>query len=174
MTGTMLDVVVAGFLGFAVWRGWKRGLIRGVAKIVGLIVAAVAAALLHGPVAVVLRGVGVPAAYDDLAAAGAVFLGVMIGFRFAGNLMAKALRATKIGGLADAGIGALLSGIWALSVSTLVLLGVHLFDGSTAAKAIDSSTLASSIVEGAPDIAQAALDADIRTWLMRILRPDSS
>lgn len=173
MSGTMLDIVVAGFLGYTIWRGWKRGLVRGVAKIVGLIVATVAAALLHAPVASVLSGIGVPDAYDDVAAAGAVFVGVMIGFRFAGDLIAKTLRATKIGGLFDAGIGAALSGMWAVSLTALVLLGVHLFEGSAAARAIDDSSLAAAIVDGAPAFARAALDADLRVWLMEILRPSA-
>lgn len=171
MSGILLDVVIAGFLGLALWRGWRRGLVRGIAKILGLLVAAVAAAVLHAPVASVLASLGVPDAYDDLVAAGVVFLGVVIGFRFAGDLIARSLRVTKIGGLADSGMGAALSGIWALGLATLVLLGVSLFEDSAAADAVNASSLGSAIVEGAPSLARTAAGADLRGWLMEILRP---
>lgn len=169
-----MDVAVAGFLGFALWRGWKRGLVRAIAKVLGLIVATVAAALLHSPVASILAGLGVSDSYDDVLAAGIVFLGVIIGFRLAGDTIARALRFTKIGGLADAGIGAAISGIWALALVTLVLLGISLFEDSAAARAVEDSELASSIVEGAPDLIEAAADADLRRWLLEILRPEEA
>jgi uncharacterized membrane protein required for colicin V production len=171
VSGVVVDIAVAAFLGHAIWRGWSRGFVRGVAKLLGLLVAAVAAALLHGPVAALLGAFGVPERYDDLAAALVVFAGVLIGFRFAGDAIARLLRATKIGGLADRGAGAALSGIWALALTALVLLGISLFEGSAAARAVGDSTLGSSIVESAPEVAEGIADADLRGWLFEILRP---
>lgn len=174
MSGVLVDVAVAGFLGYALWRGSKRGLVRAITKILGLLVATVAAALLHSPVASMLEGLGVSDSYDDLFAAGLVFIGVVIGFRLAGDTIAKALRFTKIGGLADAGLGAAISGIWALSLATIILLGISLFEDSAAAKAVEESELASGIVDGAPGLVDAVSRADLRQWLLEILRPEEA
>lgn len=171
MSGVLVDVAVAGFVGYSIWRGWNRGFVRAVAKLLGLIVAAVAAALLHAPVAALLDGVGVSERYDDLAAAVVVFIGVIVGFRFAGDAIAKALRMTKIGGLVDRGAGAAISGGWALGLTALVLLGISLFEGSAAARAVNDSSLGSAIVDTAPDVARGIADADLRRWLFEILRP---
>ena len=173
MSGVAVDLVVAGFIGYSVWRGWSRGFVRAVAKLLGLLVATVAAAVLHAPVATLLNGVGVSERYDDLVAALIVFAGVIFGFRFAGDAIARMLRATKIGGLVDRGAGAAISGSWALALTTLVLLGVSLFDGSAAARAVADSSLGSVIVESAPDVADAIAGADMRGWLFEVLRPST-
>lgn len=171
MSGVLVDVAVAGFVGYSIWRGWTRGFVRAVAKVLGLLVASVAAALLHAPVAALLEGVGVSERADDLVAAVIVFVGVIVGFRFAGDAIAKALRMTKIGGLLDRGAGAAISGGWALALTALVLLGISLFEGSKAANAVADSSLGASIVETAPDVARGVADADLRRWLFEILRP---
>lgn len=171
MSAVWVDLVLAAFLGHAIWRGWQRGLVRGIAKILGLIVASVAAALLHAPIGALLGSVGVPDRFEDLAGALLVFAGVIIGFRFVGNSMAKALRFTKVGRLVDGGAGSALSGIWALSLSALVLMSVSLFEGSAAADAVAESSLGSSIVETAPEVASAVADADVRRWIFQILKP---
>lgn len=166
-----MDLAVAGFVGYSVWRGWTRGFVRAVAKLLGLLVATVAAALLHAPVAAVLGGIGVSERYDDLVAAVVVFVGVIVGFRFAGDAIAKMLRATKIGGVLDRAAGAVISGTWALALTTLVLLGISLFEGSAAAEAVADSSLGSAIVESAPEVGEWIADADLRGWLLEVLRP---
>lgn len=171
MSGVLVDVVVAGFVGYSIWRGWNRGLVRAIAKMLGLLVATVAAALLHAPVADVLSGLGVSERYDDLIAAVVVFLGVIIGFRFAGDAIARMLRATKIGGIVDRGAGAAITGSWALALTTLVLVGITLFEGSAAARAVNDSSLGSGIVETAPDVARWVGQADLRGWLIDVLKP---
>lgn len=173
MGGFLVDLAVAGFLGYSIWRGYKRGLIRAVAKIFGLIVAVVAAAVLHEPFGGVAGALGIPERYEDLAGAVLVFILVLVAFRFAGDALAKTFRTTKIGRLTDGGGGAALSGLWALSLTSLVLLGISLFDGSGPAEAVEESSLGSSIVETAPEVVDAALNADLRSWLFDILRPDA-
>ena len=171
MGSVLVDALVAGFLGVATWRGYKRGIVRAVTKVVGLVVASIAAALLHAPASGLAGAVGVSERWDDLAGAGIVFLAVVVGFRFAGDAIAKALRFTKIGSLVDAGGGAALSALWALVLITLVLTSLSLIESSSAAKAIRESSLGSAIVEAAPGV----LDADVGDgWDFLRPRPDSS
>jgi len=172
LSGFVVDLVVAAFVGHAIWRGWRRGLIRGAAKFLGLVVASAAAALLHEPGALVARAFGASDRHDDLVGAVLVFGGVVLGFHFVGNALARAFRTTRIGSLVDGGGGAAFAGIWALALTVLALTSMTLFPTSNAAAAVRDSTLGRGIVDIAPEVARAAAGADLRAWLADMLGPN--
>ena len=167
MSGVLVDAVVVGFIGYSTWRGWKRGLVRGVTKIMGLVAAALVAVVLRAPLAAMARSVGVPDGYDDLVGAGLAFVGILVAFRFFGDAISKALRTTKIGSLVDGGGGAALSGIWSFVLTAIVLVSISLFDSSPLAEAVENSEVGSAVVRAAPDLA----GADVRGFLQDLLRP---
>lgn len=162
----ILDLAVVAFIGFWVYRGLKRGLLASLAGLAGFVVAAFAAVFGFRIVARPLEAVlSLSTGVANLVGAIAIFLLVYVGFLVIGRLLTRALRWTKAGKL-NAAAGATLSGLWALSFVTAVLLAISIIPTPSAlANQLEGSTIGKGIVEEAPRWAQTVARTDLRRAL---------
>jgi uncharacterized membrane protein required for colicin V production len=162
----ILDLAVVAFIGFWVYRGLKRGLLASLAGLAGFVVAAFAAVFGFRIVARPLEAVlSLSSGVANLVGAIAIFLTVYVGFLVIGRLLTRALRWTKAGRL-NAAAGATVSGVWALSFVTAVLLAISIIPAPSAlATQLEGSTIGKGIVEEAPRWAQSVARTDLRRAL---------
>ncbi len=169
----IVDAIIVGFVGLAVWRGWRRGLLLAATGFVGFLIATIAAVWGYQVAAAPLRGLlKLSPGIANIVGAIVIFLLVSIGSLFVGRMLTRVVRITKWGTLNDAG-GAALSGFWALAWVTVVLLSLSVIPAPKAiASNIDRSTIARGIVEEAPTFTQNIARTDIRAMLSFFSRTD--
>lgn len=162
----IVDAAIVAGVGFFVWRGLRRGLIATLANFAGFLVAVAAAVFGYPVVAVPLRAAGLSDGVANLAGALVVFIGVMLGASFAARALTRAMRFTKWGAI-NAAAGGTLSGLWALSIVTVVLLATTVIPLSEGmASELEESAIARAIIEESP----AWMDTIARTDLRSMLR----
>lgn len=170
----IVDVLIVAFCGFFVWRGMRRGLVASLTGFVGFVAASAAAVFGYRPLSPVVRAMfHTSRGIADISAALVIFTAVTFAAWFAARSFTKLLRLTKWGVLNAAGGGAL-SGAWALSWVTVVLLAVNVLPAPNAvASTVKRSRLAGSIVREAPSFATRIARTDLRA-LLRSVFPQGS
>lgn len=167
----IVDAIIIAFVGFFAFRGWRRGLLNALTGFCGFIAATIAAVMGFGLLAAPLRSFLSPGV-ANIAAAIVIFVAVSVGFGFVGRMLTKVVRITKWGRLNDAG-GAALSGVWALSWVTVVLLAISVIPAPSAlADRIEKSSIASGIVREAPSFTLNLARTDMRDMLAFFARTD--
>jgi uncharacterized protein YkwD/uncharacterized membrane protein required for colicin V production len=169
----IVDAIIVGFIGFAAWRGWRRGLLLALTGFIGFIVAVAAAVFGYRLLAAPLRGVlKLSNGVSYIAGAVIIFIGITLGFFVLGRMLTKLVRITTWGKVNDAG-GAALSGVWALSWVTVVLLSLSVIPAPKAiASGVEGSTIAQAIVRDAPTFTRSLARTDLRAMLAFFSRTD--
>jgi uncharacterized membrane protein required for colicin V production len=159
----IIDAVVIAFIGFFAWRGWRRGLLAALARLVGFVVATLAAVFGYRALATPIRDLfGVSKGTASLAAAISIFVIVSLVFSIGGRMLTKVVNFTKWGTVNAAG-GAALASAWALSWVTVVLLAISVLPVPRAVESnVQSSVIAKAIIDGAPAATRAVSRVDLR------------
>jgi uncharacterized membrane protein required for colicin V production len=159
----IVDVLIIAFLGFFAWRGWRRGLLSALARLVGFVAATLAAVFGYRALAVPIRDLfGVSKGNASLAAAITIFVIVSLAFFIGGRMLTKVVNFTKWGTVNAAG-GAALASAWALSWVTVVLLAISVLPVPRAVENnVDRSVIATAIIDGAPAATRAVSRVDLR------------
>jgi uncharacterized membrane protein required for colicin V production len=159
----IVDAAIVAFVGFFVWRGWRRGLIVSLAGIAGFIVATILAVLGYRVVAAPIRSTfGMSKGTSYIAGALVIFIIVTLAFFIGGRILTKVVRLTKWGMVNAAG-GAALASLWALSWVTVVLLAISVVPSPNSVRTnVERSTLARAIIRGAPEATHAVSRLDLR------------
>lgn len=162
----IVDLAIIASIGTFTWRGWRRGLVASLSGLAGFIAAAAAAVFGYRALARTARALfGMSDAVANLGAAVVIFLGVSIAFWAAGRTATRLLKLTTWGTINAAG-GAALSGVWALSWVTAILLAVAVVPAPAAVEdGVHRSLLARGIVNEAPRWAMALARTDVRRML---------
>src|SRR6266568_4490216 len=147
----IVDVAIIAFIGFFAWRGWRRGLLLSLAGLAGFIAGTLVAVFGYRVVATPIRQLlGISKGTSYIIAAIALFVLVSLAFFIAGRMLTKVVRLTKWGTVNAAG-GAVLSGGWALSWVTVLLLAISVLPMPRAVETnVSRSTIARGIIAGAP------------------------
>ena len=168
----IVDTAIIAVLGLFVWRGARRGLIGTLAGFAGFLVAVTLAVLGYRGLAVVLEAAfGFSEGVANLTGALVIFLTVTLGSAFAARALTRALRWTKWGAL-NAVAGGALSGAWALTLVTVVLLAVNVIPQSAGVeRRLESSAIARGVTEAAPGWLDTIARTDFRS-MPRLFQPE--
>ncbi len=137
----MLDLLLGFSLAFLLVRGWFRGFVREAFDLAGLILGAVLAFRLGGPVGRVLHDMsGVSEDLTRLAGGVIVFFAVGLGAALAARAVERAARLPGLN-LVNRVTGAALAGLWGVFLATLALtlLAVLPLPGAVASQVDDSA-----------------------------------
>lgn len=158
--------MIIAVVGLFVWRGMRRGLIGTLAGYLGFLAAVAAAVFGYRIAAAPLADLfAVSEGVANLVGALTIFVAVMIGVMLGVRTLTRALRLTTWGSI-DAAAGGVVSGAWAVSLVTVVVLAASVIAPSPAMeRQIERSAIARSLVELAPGWMDAIARTDLRPML---------
>ncbi|MFN2614164.1 MAG: CvpA family protein [Actinomycetota bacterium] len=119
----VVDAAIIAFTGFFTWRGYRRGLLSAVSRLVAFGGATAAAVFGYRVLASPLQASGLSAGTANIAGAMIIFVGVSIVFWFGARTLTRLLDVTKWGMVNHAG-GAVFAAAWSLSIVVVVLLAM--------------------------------------------------
>ena len=159
----IVDAVIIAFIGFFAWRGWRRGLLSALTRLVGFVAGTLAAVFGYRALATPIRDLfRVSKGTASLVAAISIFVTVSLAFFIGGRMLTKVVRLTKWGTVNAAG-GAALASLWALSWVTVVLLAISVLPVPRAVEInVHRSAIAKAIMDGAPAATRAVSRVDLR------------
>jgi len=145
-----LTIVVLIFLLITAWEGWRKGLIRRVLELVGLVLSIVAALRLVDPASTWLFSIGLPAQSARIVGWLLIFVVCMAATRFVAWTVSKMLRASLLGWV-DRWGGALLGLCGGLVLASVLLMAAsHVPGNDDMRRAIDDHAVPRGVYAVAP------------------------